>query len=91
MNRGRERVFHPNPSPFSNYYISSLNRGRERVFVLFLRLFPNCRLSSFFLLAKSIRVPHRFLGEKGLSEGEEKLTDPFVNLERNVKLEVILC
>ena len=33
----------------------------------------------------------RFLGEKGESEGEEKLIDPFVNPERNVELEVILC
>ena len=29
--------------------------------------------------------------EKGESEGEEKLTDPFVIPERNVELEVILC
>jgi len=29
--------------------------------------------------------------KKGESEGEEKLIDLFVNLERNVELEVILC
>ena len=33
-------------------------------------------------------VPRR---KKGESEGEEKLTDPFMNLEHNVELEVILC
>ena len=33
----------------------------------------------------------RFLGEKGESEGEEKLIDPFTNLEHNVELEVIRC
>ena len=76
--------------PFLNCCAFFLNSGRERAFVPFLHLFPNCRLSSFFFLAKSVRV-RRFLGEKGESEGEEKLTDPFVNPERNVKLEVILC
>ena len=35
-------------------------------------------------------MPRWFLG-KGESEGEEKLIDPFVNPERNVELEVILC
>ena len=89
MNRGRERVFCPNPSPFSNCYVSSLNRGRERVFVPFLHFFPNCRLSSFFLLANRVHVPRQFLGEKGESEGEEKLIDPFMNPERNVELEAI--
>ena len=89
LNGGRERVFRPNPLSSPNYCASSLNRGRERAFIPFLRLFSIRHLSSFFL-AKSIRVPRQFLGEKGESEGEEKLTDPFVNPERNVELEVIL-
>ena len=83
LNGGRERISHPNPSPFLNYCASSLNRGRERAFVLFLRLFPICHLSSFFLLTKSICVPRRFLGEKWESKGEEKLIDPFTNSKRN--------
>ena len=45
---------HPNPSPFLNYYTSSLNRGRERAFVPFLCLFLVYRLLSFFLLAKTV-------------------------------------
>ena len=39
LNRERERVFCPNPLPFSYYCISSLNMGRERVHIPFLRLF----------------------------------------------------
>ena len=91
LNGGRERGFRPNSLRFPNCCAFSLNRGRERVFVPFLRLFPICHLSSFFLLAKSVRVPRWSLGKKGESEGEEKLIDPFVNPERNVELEVIYC
>ena len=65
LNRGRERVFCPNPSPFSNCCISSLNRGRERFLVLFLHLFLSCRLSSLFLLTECVRASWRFLSERG--------------------------
>ena len=82
MNGGRERVFRPNPSHFSNYYLSSLNRGGERVFVSILHLFSNCCLSSFFLLTKSACVLRRFLGEKkGRARERRKLINPagFIN------------
>ena len=65
LNRRRERVFCPNPSPFSNCCISSLNGGRERVLVLFLHLFLSWCLSSFFLFAECVRASRQFLSERG--------------------------
>ena len=61
--------------------------GEERgLFVVVLCLFSNYCLSSFFLLTKSAYMPRWFLSEREGKRGGE-LIDPFVNLERNVKLE----
>ena len=53
----------------------------------FLRLFLSCYLLSF-LFIECVRVSQRFLSER-VMPGREKLTDPLMNLERDVKLEVI--
>ena len=63
LNRGRQRVFHPNLSPFLSCSASSLNR-EGGVLVPFFRLLLSHYLFSF-ISTECIRASQRFLSERG--------------------------
>jgi len=86
---GQGASHQPGPHPIAR--LSTLNRGKGEDFPPILSpSFNRCR-SSFLPFTKSIRALRRFLGERRVERGRGELTDPFVNLRRNVKLEAFQC